>query len=487
MAGKSIARQPTARAAAYAAALAERREHQRRERLALISTLDCLQPASEAELVRLLDLAVLRAFLPGTRILSDMQPGKYLHFIIQGSVRLILHDKDGREVLLGVLGRGDCYGEGPLFGDLFRRAGVVAETSCMVVQFQLEELQDLLPSMPQLQSALRQVYRQRLIESTLGRVPLFSRMSAVERLNLAGLMQPLHFARGDLIMRQGEPGDSFYLVEAGHVIVERDGQTMASLDEGDFFGEISLLCDTSHNASCRAMTPTDVLVLPGPEFHHLLEQRPDIEQHLRDVVEERLNNALEKQNNREQARRVALAINHGLRRGSHLLVRTPELCPPDCRICEQACAGRHGQTRIHLNGVQFGELDILDTCRQCHVGAECVEACPVNAFEWNERGALTITEACTGCGACVEACPYQAVSSVPRAPNGKSGLLWQLWSRVQQGSQRLLQHDIIPIEPKYTHRADKCDFCVGYSDLACLSQCPTGSLKLVPVEEVFPL
>lgn len=487
MAGKSIARQPTARAAAYAAAMAERRERQRRERLALISTLDCLQPASEAELVRLLDLAVLRAFLPGTRILSETEPGKYLHFILQGSVRLVLHDKDGREVLLGVLGRGDCYGEGPLFGHLFRRAGVIAETNCMVVQFQLDDLRALLPSMPQLQAALRQVYRQRLIESTLGRVPLFSHMSPLERLNLASLMQPTHFARGDLIMRQGEPGDSFYVVEAGHVIVERDGQTMASLDEGDFFGEISLLCDTPHNASIRAMTPTDVLVLPGPEFHHLLEQRPSIEAHLRTVVEQRLNNALERQNNRERTRRVALAINHGLRRGSHLLVRTPELCPPDCRICEQACADRHGQTRLHINGVQIGELDILDACRQCHVGAECIEACPVDAFVWNERGALTITDACTGCGACVEACPYDAVTRVPRSSNNRQGLLWQLWDQVQQRSRQIMQRDVIPLEAHYTHRADKCDLCIGHSDLACLSACPTGSLRRVPVEEVFPL
>jgi Fe-S-cluster-containing hydrogenase component 2 len=178
-------------------------------------------------------------------------------------------------------------------------------------------------------------------------------------------------------------------------------------------------------------------------------------------------------------------VQHGLLRGSHLLVRTPELCPPGCRICELACIRRHGQQRLHLNGATMGSRDILDSCRQCRVGAECVEACPEHAFAWNDQGALFITDACTGCGECVPACPYHAVVSVPRQQPQQQNLLQRV-----RGSLHRIAPPIIPLEPaspRYTHRADKCDLCHGYADMVCITACPTGSLRFVPVEEILPL
>jgi Fe-S-cluster-containing hydrogenase component 2 len=132
--------------------------------------------------------------------------------------------------------------------------------------------------------------------------------------------------------------------------------------------------------------------------------------------------------------------------------------------------------------VLFSGLDVTDTCRQCRVGAECVEACPVDAIQWNDRGALTITESCTGCGACVPACPYDAVHLVSSGQSDPS-LLWLLWRQITR-----LKGPIIPLTAAQPpRRADKCDLCHGYDDLACVSACPTGALRLMPVEELFPL
>jgi Fe-S-cluster-containing hydrogenase component 2 len=47
---------------------------------------------------------------------------------------------------------------------------------------------------------------------------------------------------------------------------------------------------------------------------------------------------------------------------------------------------------------------------------------------------------------------------------------------------------VIPLETNhYTHRANKCDLCHGYEDMVCISACPTGALRYVPVEEILPL
>lgn len=465
--------------------VANHRERQRQACLDVLHSLDCLREVPARELEPLVDMCVFRAFAPGATIIWERRPGEFLYLVLQGSVRLMLHDKEGHEVLLGVLDRGDCCGEGPLFGDLFRRAGAYAETYCYLLQLPLADVRTLLPSAPRLEAALHAIYRRRLVESTLARVPLFSSLSPVERVALAELLQPAHYDRNQVIVRQGQCGHALHLIESGQVVVEDDAHTIATLDEGDFFGEMALLFNRPHSASVRALTPVDVLSLPAGVFEDILARRPDLKARLDRIVEQRRANSEAVRSDHERSQRLMTVVEHGLLRGSHLLVRDPALCPAGCTICESACAARHGQPRLQLNGVMIDDLDVVDACRQCRVGAECVEACPEDAFEWNDRGALFITDKCTGCGLCIPACPYDAIARVPRTPDTTDGPLWRLWGQMQR---RLHQRFFIPLEPvPYTHRADKCDLCHGYDDMACVSACPTGALRLVPVEELFPL
>lgn len=483
----SAKKQPFQRPAAVQAR-ADRQQTRRQEALELLSSLDCLRGVPTNELALMLDGAVFRAFLPGATVFGRHKRDRYLFLVLNGALDLKQRDKDGREVLMGVLGRGDCFGEGPLFGDFFRRMSARAQDHCFLLQIPLDHLRAIMPATPRLATALRQVYKRRMVECTLARVPLLGQLLPMERLALAGLMQPMHVTRGNLIMRQGDPADALYLIEHGQVLVEQSGQTVATLSEGDFFGEMALLTSQPHRASVRALTPADVLVLPGVEFHRLIDQRPDLEAQLRSVVERRIRNSTAVQNDEARAHHLELAVKHGLLRATHLLVRTPALCPPDCRICESACAERHGRARLSLNGTTIDAQDVVDACWQCSAGAECMEVCPEDAFERTESGALIIiTDRCTGCGECVSACPYDAVASVPLTPSAPPGgplgaLLRKAIARVSP------QTFTLALEPaRPTARADKCDRCDGHDDLACISRCPTGSLQLIAVEDLFPI
>lgn len=469
-------------AKARADAQAQQYEEQRRRQAAALVQLDCLHGVPSHDLLRLAHLCTMRAFIPGTQILNERAPGAFLYLVLRGTVTLMLHDRAGHKVLIGVLDRGDCFGEGPLFGDLFRGATVQAETICYLLQMPLDEVRGVLAEAPELASALRAIYHRRLVESTLGSVPLFSQLSPLKRAQIAGLLQPEQYPRGATIIREGAPGDALYLIEAGQVVVEQGGQVIAHLEEGDFFGEISLLTEKPHNADIRTLTPVEVLALPAQEFNRLLHQQPALAAQLHEVVEQRRAAAIAVRYDGTRAHQISAAVEHGLLRGTHLLVRDPRLCPDNCHICEDACAARHGQTRIHVGGVLLNDLDVTDTCRQCRVGAECVEVCPVDAIQWNDQGALVITDACTGCGLCVEACPYDAVQLVARDRADASNR-WSFWRQL-----RRIKNSTIPLTAvQPTHRADKCDLCSGYDDLACVSACPTGALRLVPVEELFPL
>jgi CRP-like cAMP-binding protein/Na+-translocating ferredoxin:NAD+ oxidoreductase RNF subunit RnfB len=464
----------------YAEALAQQEEERRGRQIDALAQLDCLRGVPHADLARLADLCVLRAFIPGTIIVNERRPCNFVYLILRGTARLTLHDRAGHEVLVGILNRGDCFGEGPLFGDLFRGASVQAETTCYMLQVARESLRAMLDSAPELSAALRSIYRRRMVEGTLGRVPLFGRLSPLERAQVAALLRIQHYARGATIIREGTPGQALYLIEEGQVVVEQGGQAIAHLDEGDFFGEMSLLEQSPHNADVRALSPVEVLALPAAEFSRLLRRQPALNAQLQEVVSQRRAANAAIRRDRERASQLTAAVERGLLRGTHVLVRDPQLCQEGCTICEDACAARHGQTRIHLNGVMLDRLDITDSCRQCRVGAECVEACPADAIHWNESGALVISEACTGCGACVPACPYDAVKMAPRTQPATSPL-WSLWSRLRR-SKTLT----IPLQASHEMRADKCDLCHGYADLACVSACPSGALQLRPVEDLFP-
>jgi CRP-like cAMP-binding protein/Fe-S-cluster-containing hydrogenase component 2 len=477
--GNAHQRKSTTRVRAASSALhAEERFTQQADALA---QLDCLTSVPAEHLRRLAEIGRLRSFLPGATIVNERSPSQYLYFVLRGTIVLRLHDRVGREVLIGFLNRGDCFGEGPLFGDQFRSAHVQSETTCYLLQLPLAPVQALLGQAPELDQVLRHIYRDRLVTSTLARIPLFSQLSPFARIEIGESLVQFHYPRGELIIREGSAGEALYLIESGQVVVESAGRAIAHLDEGDFFGEMSLLTESGHNADVRTLTPTDVLMLPAAAFRHFVGRQPMLAEQMRTIVERRIESGASMRVDTERSQKLSAALDHGLLRGRHLLVRDPALCPDNCRICEAACGARHGHVRLSTAGLQLDSVAVTDSCRQCRVGAECVEACPVDAIQWNDHGALIITDACTGCGDCVPACPYDAMKLVPRQRQQLSPM-WRLWQKVQRA--RLS----IPLEPSEPlHRADKCDLCHGYNNLACVQECPTGALRLVPVEELFPL
>ncbi len=85
----------------------------------------------------------------------------------------------------------------------------------------------------------------------------------------------LHFNAGDWILRQGEKADRAYIIFSGRVEVVRDidgmTETLARLEEGDCFGETALLSDAPWTASVRALTPTEITVIPRDYFQGLGE------------------------------------------------------------------------------------------------------------------------------------------------------------------------------------------------------------------------
>lgn len=108
----------------------------------------------------------------------------------------------------------------------------------------------------------------------LGTVGLFGGLSPEELAAVADRAVEVDFAEDRTIVRQGEVGTGFFLIATGLARVVRDGETIAELGPGDFFGELSLLDGEPRIAAVVTQTPTTCLAIASWDFEALLEAQP---------------------------------------------------------------------------------------------------------------------------------------------------------------------------------------------------------------------
>jgi MFS family permease len=95
-------------------------------------------------------------------------------------------------------------------------------------------------------------------------VPLFEPLSLVAKEHLAGRLTRLHVDPGEVVVRAGDAGDRFYIVDSGELEIVNGAH--ANAGSGDFFGEIALLRDVPRTATVRAVSPSELYALDRDDF-----------------------------------------------------------------------------------------------------------------------------------------------------------------------------------------------------------------------------
>jgi small-conductance mechanosensitive channel/CRP-like cAMP-binding protein len=131
------------------------------------------------------------------------------------------------------------------------------------------------------------------VRESLSRVELFQSLSAEEVNRLAAGVKMKLFARGENLCVQGEAGDSFYVIREGRVgIFTKDGAGQsvraAQLENGAFFGEMSLLTGAPRSATVTAETDVQVLCVSKQDFAGLLQANASLADKLAAALETRL-------------------------------------------------------------------------------------------------------------------------------------------------------------------------------------------------------
>jgi len=102
-------------------------------------------------------------------------------------------------------------------------------------------------------------------------VDVFSHLTAIELTNVAEKMTKRQFIAGDVVIRQGESGEEFFLISDGTVDVMREGHEVAQLGSGDFFGEAALITGEPRNATVVANDNVETYVLGKAEFQTAID------------------------------------------------------------------------------------------------------------------------------------------------------------------------------------------------------------------------
>jgi CRP-like cAMP-binding protein len=130
--------------------------------------------------------------------------------------------------------------------------------------------------------------RKTTITDQLAAFELFERCSRRELATISGLYTELGLPADRPVCKQGEYGRQFFVVRDGTFEVHRDGEPIATLKPGDWFGEIALTLRCARVATVTSSTPASLLVFSPREFVSLRGACPEVAAAIDAAMEDRL-------------------------------------------------------------------------------------------------------------------------------------------------------------------------------------------------------
>ncbi len=366
------------------------------------------------------------------------------------------------------LGPGDLFGEMTCMSFYPRSATVKALTDCTMYEM-LRNVLDILLKNKSFRARLGKEYKRRALETHLRGVPMFSELSPdfVER--LMDNVKLIRLSPGQVICKQGEPADSFYLVRIGFVKVTETypgGElVIAYLSRGDSFGEIGLLGAGARTATCTALDHVELVKISADDFNAMVDQFPGVRRGLQALADER-----QRQNAERMAALGTISLDsflgQGLMEAQSLLVLDLARCTR-CDACVRACADAHdGITRLVREGQRFDRYLVATSCRHCK-DPLCMVGCPVGSIRRRNSLEVIIEDWCIGCGLCARNCPYgninlhpfQVMADDPDNPGRRIAMVKQ--------------------------KATSCDLCTEHAEPSCVYACPHDAAHRVDPRKFF--
>lgn len=494
-------------------------------------------------LLHLFSSSHLLSLQSGTTLLREGEYGRDLYLLLDGSISLYATEADGKEFAVTLLTRGEHLGEyGMLTGQPYLTTART-QTPSLILHVPEQVMHRCMELVPQVQHYFDQLHNTHSLKFILKRMALFQGVSDVDIQRLCEQTQVKQYNRNECLFAEDnrdtgrQPArETLHILLEGFVKVARrtpagmghdhtNERILAYRQGGDYFaGGLDLLGD-SRAVTVTSINRTRVAEVPRTALLALFQRYPEVMQRfmfrLRDYIDSTASVDATLLHPQVLKHTTAFApshpdvhasleslVNDGVVEGTEVLVIDLDLCI-HCSECEEACARRHGHSRLNRKGMVVGNISIATACRQCQ-DPVCL-LCSRAGIARLPDGEVYITESCIGCGICAKRCPYGAISIVDaEEKREETPSSWQQFSNIfKHGIAKERPRKPLPMAQMASRStrvapgpldltqqqsgydelrkkiAIKCDLCAGYNDQACVEACPTGATIRVQPTRFF--
>jgi putative peptide zinc metalloprotease protein len=223
-------------------------------------------------------------FARGDHLINEGGSGDSVLAVVAGRLRVT---QGQPPVVLATPSAPVLVGEAALLTGFARNATVTALTRVRAYRISAQLLRDVMQDEPRFTRELAAFAAVRAGNNFLRRSSPFADLPAASIEALAAKLDPVAFAVGDVVMREGERGDDAYLVRGGELEVIRGAQILATIGPGAFVGEVSALTRMPRTATVRARTDVSAFRLRGDEVRPIVKKHQDLVSRLEGTMQSR--------------------------------------------------------------------------------------------------------------------------------------------------------------------------------------------------------
>ena len=222
--------------------------------------------------------ATLKTYPFGETVFHVGDAADAMFVIVSGRARVVGIGATGEEVTLALLQTGDVLGITALLSSEPRNASARAADELILLRIARSDFEKVIRRNPAIVEPFRKYVSSMGLQNFLKQYTALETLPAHVLRGLVSEFEERAVRRGELVVRQGDPGDRFYIVRSGSLqALRKDGaaeRVVGQMGPGEFFGELALLTGAPRAASVVAVTDGQLYSMGKPGFDRALSSSP---------------------------------------------------------------------------------------------------------------------------------------------------------------------------------------------------------------------